>query len=52
MAIDKMADFASECRFDSIDFVLIDTVPEKTDFLMLNRTQRKQLDDDFRKISS
>jgi len=47
----KMIEFAFAHRFDDILFTPVDTVPDRTDSLMLNARQRGWLAADIRKLS-
>ncbi len=41
--IEKMVDFALEVKADSAGFTVLDTIPDRTDVLLLNDEQRKEV---------
>jgi len=50
--VDEMIQFALDTCSDSVEFTVIDTIPERTDQLLLNETQRLQLVEKCRQIQS
>jgi len=41
--IEEMVDFALEVKADSVGFTVLDTIPNRTDILLLNDQQRKEV---------
>ncbi|HNW38903.1 MAG TPA: radical SAM protein [Candidatus Omnitrophota bacterium] len=48
----KMVDFASRTKCESLEYTLVDTIPGKTEKLLLNSSQIKELLQDIEKLSS
>lgn len=48
--IKQMIDFALETKSESVEFTVLDTIPERTDVLLLDETQRKWLYEEAKRI--
>jgi len=48
--VDKMLELAYEIKLDDIDFIPVDTVPDRTDSLVPTKQQRKEMAKKFKKF--